>query len=330
MRDPLLAAAFVACFVVAPAQAQGPGKPNKTSAAHYNRGVELYGEGDKKAALEEFKRAYEMQPNFRSLLNIAQIQVQVEDWTGAYTSFQRYLADGGSKVTPERHAQVEEEIKKLMSHIAVLTITTNYNDVEVTLDGKFVGKTPLDKPLVIAGGPHTLVGKKEGRPDVERKADLYGTVTVALDPGAAPAPVPAPVPVPVPETIPAPSRPEAAPKPEEPPQAQSSGGPTWIGWVATGAFAAGAVTSGVLAARASSRYDDKLTTFGVSKSDLDTAQSKARTLVIVTGALAGAAAVSAGVTMYLQLSRKPSREPPKDARFELLLGPGGIGARGLF
>jgi hypothetical protein len=317
--DPLLAAAFVVLFATS-AHAQGT-RPNKAAAAHYNKGVELYGEGDKKAAVEEFKRAYEMQPNFRNLLNIAQIQVQVEDWPGAYVSFQRYLADGGSKVTPERRTQVEDELKKLLAHVAVVTVTAADNDVDVTLDGKAVGKTPLDKPLILAAGAHTLVAKKEGRPDVERKGDLAGEITVALDPGTAPPAAPPPA------KAPAPTGPAPAPAHDK---HGSSSGATWIGWGVTGALGVGTVVTGVLAAKATSSYDDKLKTFGVARSDLDSAQGKARTLVIVTGGLAAATAISAGITLYMQLSRKPSRESPKDAHLELLFGPGSVGARGSF
>src|SRR5215813_2480575 len=98
-RDPILVATTFAAFLaVTPASAANGASGHKAETAHYNKGVELYGEGDKKGAVDEFKRAYELQPNFRHLLNIAQIQVQVEDWPGAYASFQRYLADGGNKV----------------------------------------------------------------------------------------------------------------------------------------------------------------------------------------------------------------------------------------
>jgi hypothetical protein len=329
LRDPrtiAAAAALALSLAGAPARAQGPGPTNKAAAAHYNKGVELYGEGDKKAALLEFKRAYEIQPNFRHLANIAQIQLQVEDWPGAYWSFQRYLSDGGSKISAERRTQIETEIKKLHTHLAVLSVTTIDTDVEVSLDGTVVGKTPLEKPVVVPAGVHTLLAKKPGRADVERKANLVGEVTVALDPGASPPPgTPAPVAAePAPE--PAPQAPAKEAKEVRPKPAR--GGPLWIGWGVTGALGAGAVVTGVLAANAASKYDEKLKTFGVSHADLDSAQGKARTLVILTGALGAATVVSAGITLYLQLSRK--REAPKEARFELLFGPGSVGAKGSF
>jgi hypothetical protein len=332
-RDPFAlapAAILTAILAAAPAHAQGPGPTNRAAAAHYNKGVELYGQGDRKGALDEFRRAYETQPNFRLLVNMAQIQLQIEDWVGAYTSFQRYLADGGAKVNAERRAQVEGELKRLHAHVAILTVTAADHDVEVSLDGKAVGKTPLDKPLVLPAGAHTLLAKKEGRPDVERRADLAGEVTVVLDPGAPPpavagvaAPAPAPVPAPVPARAPAQPAPDA--------RKSSHGVPaTWISWGITGALAGSTAVTGVLALRASSKYSDKLNESPVTHSELEAAQGKARTLVLVTGALGAATAVSAGISLYLQLSRKPPREAPKEARFEILFGPGSAFARGSF
>ena len=256
---------------------------------------------------------------------------------GAYASFQRYLADGGSRVAPDRRAQVEGEIKKLMTRIAVVTVTASDDGVDVTLDGAAIGKTPLAKPIVIGAGEHALVGKKEGRADVERKVALAGEVTVALDPGAAPPPPPPPPPAP---PVPAPAPPPAAaappppapppPEPPPPPPKSEGSGPTWIGWGVTGALGAGAIVTGVLAAQASSKYDDKLKTFGVTRDDLDSAQGKARTLVLLTGGLAAGAAVAAGVTLYFQLSGKTPRPASKEASINLLFGPGTVGAQGTF
>ncbi len=280
-----LAAALAVGLVAPAARAQGP---KDASTAHINKANELYGLGDRKGSLVEFKRAYALAPHFRMLINIARIELQVEDWRAAYESFRRYLADGGAKVRPERRVEVEGEMKKLLA---------------------------------------------------EHKDAFSGDATPLYSPDPAPAasaPAPALAEPPPPAVTPEPAPKEPAPAPRErpPAPAPATSSVPWAGWAVTGALAVGAGVSGFLALGASSKYDDKLKTFGVSHSDLSDAQGHARALVIVTGVLAAATAASAGITIYLQASQKPGqsseKERPREAGLRLLIGPGTLGAQGAF
>ena len=60
--------------------------PNDTSSVterareHFERGVDYYGEGDYRAALIEFQRAYSIQPTYRLLYNLGQVAYELRDY----------------------------------------------------------------------------------------------------------------------------------------------------------------------------------------------------------------------------------------------------------
>src|SRR3954465_9847176 len=80
---------------------------------HYKRGVDLYGEANYTAALIEFRRAYEIAPNFSVLYNIGQIHYQLHDYADSLRTFQAYLSEGGNKVPSARRTEVEREVAYL-------------------------------------------------------------------------------------------------------------------------------------------------------------------------------------------------------------------------
>jgi hypothetical protein len=96
----------------------------------------------------------------------------------------------------------------------------------------------------------------------------------------------------------------------------------WVSLAITGALAAGAVTTGVLALGAHSDAETKLGTLGVKASDVESAHSKTATLALVTDILGGAAIAMAGVTIGLGVTSgaKKDAEPPKAS---LTVGPRG-------
>jgi len=77
------------------------------------------------------------------------------------------------------------------------------------------------------------------------------------------------------------------------------------GWVGTGALAAGAVVTGILATSKSSSLKDARSTFPADKADLDSKASSVKTLALVTDILGASAIILGGVTLYFTLT-KPS------------------------
>src|SRR4051812_42949552 len=81
------------CALAAADEAKAPTKANIEEAQRrYVRGKDLYEENDFQAALVEFRRAYDLAPNYKLLYNIAQVCYQLQDYPGALRTFNKYLA----------------------------------------------------------------------------------------------------------------------------------------------------------------------------------------------------------------------------------------------
>ncbi|NUQ77462.1 MAG: hypothetical protein HUU21_28320, partial [Polyangiaceae bacterium] len=139
-------------------------------------------------------------------------------------------------------------------------------------------------------------------------------------------------------TSPVPTAPPTTTSTPKPPIDEGHGIP-WIGWAATGALAAGAAITGVMALGASSELESQRQEVGVSRDTLDDQSSKVGTLALVSDILTGCAVVAGGVSLYFTITAGPST--PSDAkesttpaaglqkvRFGLV--PGGVNLSGQF
>jgi len=310
---------------IAAAQPSPAGAPPAAAAveegkAHFLRGVSLFHESDFRSALVEFRRAYELSHNFKVLYNLGQTELELQDYAGARSSFQRYLFEGGGEIEAGRRASVEEDIKKLAARVARVEVKANVTDAEVLVDDVVVGKTPLKEPLLVSIGRRKLTLQKGGAVSTARFVELAGgdLVPVALDLAdsrpqapAAPLAVVPPPPAPLP------------PAPASPPRTGM-----WVGLGVTGALTLGAVVTGVLALGAHSSAETTLGTVGVSASAVQAAHSKTATLALATDLLGGAAIVMAGVTVALGVTgSKTDAAPPRAA---ITLGPRGAAISGSF
>src|SRR5262249_5107555 len=140
-------------------------QPSKTAAEeasqHYRQGVDLYNDGNYKLGLIEFKKAYDLHPDYRVLYNIGQIYYQLNRFANSYDAFSRDLNEGGSNIPPERRTQVEPGIATLQGRIAYLSVESNIPKAEVRLDDEAVGVTPL-RDLRVDFGEHNVTVAKEG------------------------------------------------------------------------------------------------------------------------------------------------------------------------
>jgi hypothetical protein len=144
------------------------------AADHFERGVKLYEEQDWRAALIEFERAYSVKERYEVLYNAAQCHYQLQNYAGALTAFEKYLAKGGTQIPPAQRERVQTTIDDLRGRVARLVVVTDVSEAEVTVDDLAVGTTPLSSPIVVSEGRRKIAAKKAGYSSALRYVDVAG------------------------------------------------------------------------------------------------------------------------------------------------------------
>lgn len=274
-------------FCAPGASAQEP-NAQKEAGLHFQRAVQLYSETDYRAALVEFKRAYEIAPHPSVLYNLGQTYYQLQNYADALTTFERFLAEGGT----QHRAEVEQAVSVLKTRVGKLDITTATPGWEIAIDDEVVGKTPLAKPVAVSIGRRRLAASKQGEQPISRFVEVAAGETAAISlAGGAVAAKPA----------------DPADTTQAPPDRSDSAKKSLLiaGWVGTGALAAGAVVTGILASSKASDLKTARDHFPADKSDIDSKSSSVKTLALVTDILGASALVLGGITLYFTLT-KPS------------------------
>jgi tetratricopeptide (TPR) repeat protein len=288
-----------------------PAASAKDAGKHFQRGVTLYNEADYRAALVEFRRAYEIAPNAAVLYNIGQTYYQLQNYAAALTALQRYLGEAGP--TAPHRREVEQTLDTLQSRVGKVTIAANLADCEITIDDELAGKTPLGEPQLVSVGRRKVTASHAGVPAQTKLVDVAAGDTVQIaftfNDTVAPAPI-------------APLAHPAEPAAERPAEARSR--VPVVGWTVTGILAAGAITSGVFALRASSELKDARAKFPSDKADLDHKSSRVTLFAVGADVLAVAALVTGGLTLRWQLSHSGKRE------VHAALGPTGLQIAGTY
>jgi len=269
------------------ADPSGVSEAEKASArSHFKLGVDFYREGNFRAALIEFQRAYADSPHYKLLYNLGQASLELQEYASAIDYLTDYLQEGGTEITAERGAEVEQTILYLESRISYVRILSNEPGAELYVDDTSVGKSPLERSVRVGAGRHKFSAVREGQPPVERKIDVaagdQSEVHLDFQKQAAVAPL-AVAPI--------------SPLEYEEPSASSNTAAIVMA-VTTGALLAGAVTMTVVTGVAQQSYQEELLV-QTTRGRLNDLQSSAETKAIVTDILWGATAVSAVVTTVL-------------------------------
>ncbi|HEY0479558.1 MAG TPA: hypothetical protein VGD37_18690 [Kofleriaceae bacterium] len=256
---------------------------------HFQRGVMLYNEADYHAALVEFRRAYEIAPNPAVLYNIGQTYYQLQNYAAALVALGRYLTEAGPAAAHRR--EVETTIDTLQTRVGKVSITANVAACDITVDDEFVGKTPLDEPVLVSIGRRKITALREGRPIETRFVDVAAGDTVKLalainDPTTRPASVPA-------GSTPGTSRGMSA---------------TTKGWIATAGLGVIAIGAGTAAFLESRSLKDARETFGADPNDLSSKSAWVNRLSLTADIAAVATLIVGGITLKYTLSQSSSRE----------------------
>ncbi len=163
----------LALLVGRPSVAQTPPASAAAEAGtHFHRGVELYKDADFAGAVVEFKRAYDLAPNWRVLYDLGQAYYQLAHYAQALQAFDAYLAQGGTHIPSARKTAVEREREELASRVARVEITVNADGADIRIDDESAGTSPLKSSVLVSVGHRKITISKEGRAPIERFVDV--------------------------------------------------------------------------------------------------------------------------------------------------------------
>jgi tetratricopeptide (TPR) repeat protein len=142
-----------------PAPAATDEAPNAREQARtlMREGNEKLDQGLYLEALERFERARALVPSPKLLFNIAQTLNELGRKLEALQSYERFVNEVKPDEVSELARTAHERIFRLEGEIARIDLQTNVAEVQVAVDGKPAGATPLNAPLRVMPGAHAVV-----------------------------------------------------------------------------------------------------------------------------------------------------------------------------
>jgi tetratricopeptide (TPR) repeat protein len=282
---------------------------------HFQRGVKAYNDGSLDAALAEFRKAYDLRPDYRVLFNIAQVQAERHDYAAALALYIEYLEMGGPNVGAERVELVQQEIRRIYDRVAEIAVTANVAGAELVVDNVVVGTLPLTTPAVVNAGVRNIVVRKAGYSSSSRSVTLVAGETQRLAFQLEETPQ---------NAAPAVARSPALGGADD----RAAGGsarnrtPLWLSLAATGLLAGGTVTAALLTRRADRALDDDLDRYPAPAEEIKDDRARLKLWAAVTDGLGAATLLAAGLSVYFALS---DAGPPAPKRAALAPGAAGSG-----
>ncbi len=277
---------IVLALSLAATPARASDNASREAAKHFQRGVDLYNDGDFRGALVEFRKAYQVWPRANVLYDIGQTEYQLLDYASALKTLERYLAETGPNATHRQ--EVESTVEVLRGRVGKILLTTDGGACDVLVDDQPSGTTPLDGPLLVSVGPRKIAVHCAGDRAAIKRLEVAAGETVRVELKVPPAQIAAV----------RSAQSAAAPKETTPPVP----GKGWTtGWIVSGVLVAATVAMGVTTLVEQSKLSGMRNSFPVNRSDLDR-QANLTTGLAITSDILGVASVAAiGVATFLTI-----------------------------
>lgn len=155
-----------------------PAATKAEAAARFDRGLQLFNEGDNAGALAEFKQTYALMPNPVVLFNIGLVYAAMGRPVEAVDALTPVVAAGGLSPAQRDHAQ--KTLSDQQARIGRLSITTVPDGARIELDNVEVARTPLAAPLRVSEGSHVIGAVAEGYANARKEVVVAGNADAAV------------------------------------------------------------------------------------------------------------------------------------------------------
>ncbi len=173
--------AIVGALCLAPltSHAAEPDAATKAEAAkRFDRGLQLFDEGDNAGALAEFKQVYTTMPNPVVLYNIGLVYAAMQRPVDAVDALKQVVS--ASSLSPAQQERAQRTLTDQEARIGRLTIATVPAGAHISIDNVDVATTPLTAPLRVAAGSHVVGAIAEGYALARKEVVVAGNADASL------------------------------------------------------------------------------------------------------------------------------------------------------
>lgn len=179
------ASAFLLAFScsTSPALAESAKEQARTL---FRKGNEMFLKGEYKAALKLYLEARVLYPSHRIDLNIGGALEKLERFTEEAVYIQCYLRQAGNDEPPERIRKARKRMGVLQKILVSVSVVCQVKGAKVLMNGKVLGRTPMQASAYLKPGTHLLVVEKKDyaaySKELKLSAGQHLVVDVSLKP----------------------------------------------------------------------------------------------------------------------------------------------------
>jgi len=140
----------------------------------------LFDNGDFAGALAKYTQAYGLSKDPRLLFNMALCERNLRAYARMRTLLQRYETESGSALSARDKGAVDAALAAAENLVGKVTLSVDPPGATISVDGAVVGTAPLDGPLEIELGRHTVSAKKTGFEDTGQEIEVAGGAASSL------------------------------------------------------------------------------------------------------------------------------------------------------
>lgn len=139
------------------------------------RGITLRKAGDDARALEQFQRAERVEPDStRVRVHLAAVYQALGNWEAADRYLTLALEDPSDPYVQKHQAILANARRTIDGHIGALELTGGPRGTEILLNGRLVGRLPLQQAIRVQAGIYALEARSPGHYPITRSIALAG------------------------------------------------------------------------------------------------------------------------------------------------------------
>ena len=148
------------------------------AAQRFDRGLQLFNEGDNAGALAEFKQTYALLPNPIVLYNIGLVYAAMGRSVDAVDALTPVV--DSATLSPAQREQAQKSLDDQRQRIGRVSVSSVPEGARIDVDGVEVARTPLTAPLRVTEGSHVIGAVAEGYAHARKEIIVAGNADAAV------------------------------------------------------------------------------------------------------------------------------------------------------